>query len=143
MYNSQGVADNSITREKTSYYTFYSNNNLAKRSDYIIGKTYNASGNLITGYNNTNFIKIEPNTKYFCPKQENPAWIVYWNDSKDFISGTTITTSFVTPINASYVTIAIYTKSLDSFYVSKTEADPLGCKVLDENLVINNGNILE
>lgn len=135
------LKDNSISREKMSYYQLFEKNNLYDRSNAMIGQTYNDNGKLVNGYNNTNFIETEPRTTYYYTDQKSGGWTCYWTRNKEFISGAITQARITTPENCYFVTVLIYDGYVDDFYFSKDKDNPTDVKYTDDKLYISGDKI--
>lgn len=136
VYQATEIADNSISKEKTDFYSI-SNFNLFNKKSLIPNKFVNATtGTLLTptlagNWFASDFIEIESNTPYIMtePGRESNEYQTYcwFDENKVYISGEVRNlskgnTPFISPVNAKYLRVTV-----NENY---------------ENLVINEGGIL-
>jgi hypothetical protein len=68
--------------------------------------------NPVVGYNESDFIKVSPNTNYV---KSDSQQLVFYNSNKTYISGLASATTFTTPSNCAYVRITVKDNVLSTY----------------------------
>lgn len=140
VYQSTGIADESITPEKTTFINKYTNNYFDK-TDIIEGGFYNSNGYWVTSesYISSNKIYISDETELVT----NSTGIKSYFDSNDtFISAQTSTTLTI-PANTSYFYVALSPSDLNSLYILKPNESLYLYYQLSDNIYLKGEYIAE
>lgn len=144
VYQSTGLADNSINYEKTDFIK-RTTNNLINKDEINLSGYYDKDGNFNedTYYPSTGFINIKDCTK-ICSNLN--GYITLWNENKELIAGyDPVSILEIKDNNVCYVNIAFHTEDMESIYVidySNSEAVYDYGKLNGEKVKISGSSIL-